>query len=416
MKVKLWSALFAASCSVSCVMSGVASADPPPTPEPTSIQFVVGELEAHVPQGYMGWSVLVTSPAGTPVLQPGQVTFTVADAGNIVGTFAAPIDQPSPSGWTNFNPMPNGTVCVFGVSPQGMGFPPPWAMQLGPCTATETALPPLGGSPTTPITVQASYSGAPGWAPACSSAINLDTLYDGIAEEALNVPCPGQSALPPPTEHPKCGDCATTTTITTSTNPVPWFAGYDAPFAVKTFTATVDSPNGSLPTVSNGEVMFTVADNGPVAQRHWSYPAFAAGANTAQCGFVLTDIGQVGADDATSPCNGNATVGLLPNDQADATISALYVGDTHWLPSASTTLGFLQDSTPTPLLSYSCVIEHDVSLALLSWTDGPGTLFYEGETQGTVQASSPYPVQDATGWTFAVTVNGQQSNTINVAC
>src|SRR5271155_3723207 len=100
MKTRYRAVLFAAICSVCCIGSSVAWADPLPPAEPTSIQFVLGALDAHVPQAYMGWSVLVTSPDGTPVLQPGQVTFTVADAGNIVGTFAAPINQPSPSGWT----------------------------------------------------------------------------------------------------------------------------------------------------------------------------------------------------------------------------------------------------------------------------------------------------------------------------
>jgi hypothetical protein len=256
MKLTCRAALIAAICPICCIGRGVASADPSPTAEPTSIQFVVSAQESHVSEPYTGWSVLVTSPDGTPVLQPGQVTFTVTDGSSVLGTFSAPINQPSPTGWTNTNPMPNGTVCVFGLSLEP-GFPP-FPLQLGPCIATETALsltPTESESPN--LMVQANYSGAPGWAPACSSGINPNTAYADGYVEALNVPCPGQSPAPPVKTRHYCGDCATTTSITSSISQVPWFTGgHDQPY-VQTFTATVDGLSGSFPTVSNGQVTFS---------------------------------------------------------------------------------------------------------------------------------------------------------------
>jgi hypothetical protein len=138
------------------------------------------------------------------------------------------------------------------------------------------------------------------------SGIDPNTAYADGYLEALDVPCPGQPPARPVKTPRHCDDCATTTSITSSISQVPWFTGgYDQPY-VQTVTATVDGPSGSFPTVSDGQLTFSLADNGPVAQQQWSYPAFATGANTGQCAFVVTDMPY--GTSVTSPCDGNSNV------------------------------------------------------------------------------------------------------------
>jgi hypothetical protein len=299
---------------------------------PTSMQFVVGETYVHTVPPVETWSATVSGVGGAnPTLAGRQIKFTLADGVRTIATLWGQVGDSVPS-------VPNASICSFTVSLSGT------ATVFAPYSPSQTC---IGGSGTLTLTqseaqspelsVTATYTGAQGWAPSCSSRINPLSFvgpasYAAVA--ALNVPCESQPGSPRTTAPQQCRSTPCSTDTTLGSGPwglVPWSSSYDQP-SLAAVTATVTGPVGLAPTLRKRQVTFIVSDNGPQGSDVWSYSGLVSDSNVAECTFVTTPI--EGDSFLTSPCGvGFAQVGYP--DYGNVSIQAVYSGARAWLPSAS---------------------------------------------------------------------------------